>query len=81
MNLLSTGIESLGWQGGTIWQVIAECHKQADQKSSCYRYGKRAAKQFPNEGVFGIKIPVNSWDNDPQCNVDYIAGWCAQLGF
>lgn len=81
MNILKIGIESLQWQGGTIWQVIAECHKKANKKSDCYRYGVQSAKQFPSEGIFGTKVPVNSWNNEFQCNIDYIAGWCAQLGF
>jgi hypothetical protein len=81
MNIIQTGLSALGWHGGTIWQVIDECHKRADKESCVYRYGKQTAKQFPSDLIFSAKVPVNSWSNDAQCSINWIAGYCKQLGY
>ena len=77
-SLFQTGLQALGWQGGTLWQVIAACKTRANITSSTYRYGSQSAIQFPCS-IDELQIPINSWDSDSQCSIDYIAGFCNEL--
>lgn len=78
MRTLEAGIQALGWQGGTLYQVIEEAEllvRDDKHNKSTYKYGYRDGNDYLwGAGIEQYSIPVNSWDSDPICTLSFIAG-------
>ncbi|NCX94154.1 MAG: hypothetical protein EBX40_05725 [Gammaproteobacteria bacterium] len=72
--ILAVVMRAKNWQGGTIWQAIQEIGKYKVDNQTAFNCGVRSEQQFPNQTELTIKVPIKSWNDDPACNMSYLAG-------
>ena len=75
---LQTTITLLGWQGGTLHQVLSALSNLQNINSTTYRYGYNYASTNTINYPLPEFLPVNSFQNDANLLLSYIAGYATK---